>query len=140
MPVDVHGVWTRKPAGHKSTGTEQEFFPPINGQALLCNLDPTPAVHHSTGMEEGFFSPVNEQALLFSSDSDNESCQSSRGRQRAYLHTPYPFSLRLDALANQVMCEGGQAQQNSSFRQDTQVRAGLQLPAFGCGITEEVLV
>ena len=160
MPVDVHRVLT--PTVHHSTGTGEGVFSPVNRQALLSSFDPTPAVHSSSGAGEGVFSPVNRQALLssfdptpavhsstgaeqecfgqavlYSSDSD---CQGSQPRQRAYLHTPYPLSLRLDALSNRVMCEGEQAHENAPLRHDPEGRTGIQLPAFGCGITEEVLV
>ena len=160
MPVDVHRVLT--PTVHHSTGAGEGVFSPVNRQALLSSFDPTPAVHSSTGAGEGVFSPVNRQALLCNFDptlavhsstgaeqgsfgqavlyGSHSDCQSSQPRQRTYLHTPYPFSLRLDALSNRVMCEGEQAHENAPLRHDPEGRAGVQLPAFGCGIMEEVLV
>ena len=111
MPVDVHGA-----------------------------LPPTPAVHDGTGVGHGVYSPCDGQELLYNSDWDRQSSSSIRVGRRAYLHTPYPLSLRLAALSDRVMSEDGQARGSVSLRHDPEVTAGLLLPDFGCAITEEVLV
>ena len=109
-PVDVHWVWA------PGTSLEDSGVSP----------------------RQGILAMRNDQTVLQGSGYA-ESLDHERKR-RAYLHTPYPMDLRLEALYNRIRSGETQAQESTPFIQNAEVSPAVQLTTFGLDSTEEYIV